>query len=192
MNPIAKLAALTLGASIMTQAAFAAAPDAATDPRIDPQVRAFLAKINKDSSPFWELPQPKPQEILTALQSQTDVDMSGVTTSERTIDQDGRKVKLYVMKPEQMSSNPGVLLFIHGGVWLVGNFAEPSAPAARSRRRLRTGRCVRRIHAAAAGEIPDPAGGMLCGVEVGRRARRRNSARTAAASRLPATRSAAT
>ena len=64
----------------MTQVALAA-PDAATDPRIDPQVRSFLAKINKDSSPFWELPQPKPQEILTGLQEQTPVDMSGVTTS---------------------------------------------------------------------------------------------------------------
>ena len=48
--------------------------------------------------------------------------MSGVTTSERTITQDGRTVKLYIMKPEQMSSNPGVLFFIHGGVWIVGNF----------------------------------------------------------------------
>jgi acetyl esterase len=122
MNRIQKLAALTLGASMMTQAAIAAAPDAATDPRIDPEVRSFLAKINKDSSPFWELPQPKPQEILTGLQSQTVVDMSGVTTTERTISQDGRTVKLYIMKPEQAGSNPGVLLFIHGGVWIVGNF----------------------------------------------------------------------
>jgi acetyl esterase len=122
MNRIQKLAALTLGASIMTQAAIAAAPDAATDPRIDPEVRSFLAKINRDSSPFWELPQPKPQEILTGLQSQTVVDMSGVTTTERTISQDGRTVKLHIMKPEQVGSNPGVLLFIHGGVWIVGNF----------------------------------------------------------------------
>ncbi|WP_426610391.1 alpha/beta hydrolase [Bradyrhizobium sp. McL0616] len=106
----------------MTHAAVAAVPDAATDPRIDPQVRAFLAKINKDSSPFWQLPQPKPQEILSELQSQTTVDMSGVTTTERTISQDGRAVKLYIMKPLQVSGNPGVLFFIHGGVWLVGNF----------------------------------------------------------------------
>jgi acetyl esterase len=106
---------------LMTQTA-SAAPDAATDPRIDPQVRSFLAKINADPSPFWELPQPKPQEILTGLQSQTAVDMSGVTTTERTISQDGRTVKLYIMKPERVSSNPGVVLFIHGGVWIVGNF----------------------------------------------------------------------
>ena len=48
--------------------------------------------------------------------------MSGVTTTEQTINQDGRSVKLYIMKPEQVSGKPGVLLFIHGGVWIVGNF----------------------------------------------------------------------
>jgi acetyl esterase len=121
MNRTAKLAALTIGASLMTQIA-SAAPNAATDPRIDPQIRSFLAKINKDNSPFWELPQPKPQEILTGLQSQTLVDMSGVTTTEKTVTQDGRAVKLYIMTPEHVSGKPGVLLFIHGGVWIVGNF----------------------------------------------------------------------
>jgi acetyl esterase/lipase len=104
----------------MTQAT--AAPDAATDSRIDPKVRSFLTEVNKDPSPFWELPQPKPQEILTSLQNKTPVDMSGVTTVEKTISQDGRTVKLYIMKPEQVSGKPGVLLFIHGGVWIIGNF----------------------------------------------------------------------
>jgi acetyl esterase len=120
MKLIRSIAAFTLGASMMTHAAIA--DEAATDHKIDPQIRSFLAKINKDSSPFWELPQPKPQEILTELQSQTAVDMSGVTTAERSITQDGYTVKLYVMKPVQASSNPGVLFFIHGGVWIVGNF----------------------------------------------------------------------
>src|SRR5262245_51748686 len=62
MNRLPTLAAFALGASLMTHAAVAA-PDAANDPRIDPQIRSFLSQINKDSSPFWELPQPKPQEI---------------------------------------------------------------------------------------------------------------------------------
>ena len=106
----------------MTQLATAQTPNAATDTRIDPQVRSFLAELNKDSSPFWELPQPKPQEILTALQNKTPVDMSGVTTVEKTITQDGRNVKLYIMTPERVSGKPGVLFFIHGGVWIVGNF----------------------------------------------------------------------
>ncbi|MCS0463668.1 MULTISPECIES: alpha/beta hydrolase [Rhizobium] len=105
----------------MTQT-IAMAADANTDPRIDPEIRSFLADINKDSSPFWKLPQPKPQDILTGLQSKTPVDMSGVTTTEKIISQDGRQVKLYIMKPEHLSGKPGVLFFIHGGVWIVGNF----------------------------------------------------------------------
>ncbi|MTD95906.1 alpha/beta hydrolase fold domain-containing protein [Hyphomicrobium sp. xq] len=123
MNRLAKLIAIFLGANMMTQIA-SASPDAATDQRIDPEVRSFLAKINKDSSPFWQLPQPKPQDVITGLQSQTKVDMSGVTVTERTVSQDGHSVKLYIMKPERVTGKPGVLLFIHGGVWIVGNFAN--------------------------------------------------------------------
>jgi acetyl esterase/lipase len=99
-----------------------AATDAATDPHIDPAIRPFLSALNKDPSPFWELPQPKPQEIVSALQAKTPVDMSGVTTTEKTIVQDGISVKLYIMKPAHVTGTPGVLLFIHGGVWIVGNF----------------------------------------------------------------------
>ena len=121
MKFLTSLVTLSLGVSLMIQPV-QAAPNAATDPRIDPQVRAFLQEINKDSSPFWELPQPKPQEILTGLQNKTPVDMSGVNTTEQTITQDGQTVKIYIMKPEQITGKPGVLLFIHGGVWIVGNF----------------------------------------------------------------------
>ena len=101
MKPTLRLSVLIVGALLMTQMTkiAEAAPNAATDPRIDPQVGSFLAEIDKDSSPFWELPQPKPQQILTELQSKTPVDMSGVTTTEQTITQDGRTVKLYIMKP---------------------------------------------------------------------------------------------
>ncbi len=100
----------------------AAPQDPSTDPRIDPQVRAFLTELNKDSSPFWELPQPQPQDILTGLQNKIPVDMSGVTTVEKTITQDGQSAKIYIMTPEHVTGKPGVLFFIHGGVWIVGNF----------------------------------------------------------------------
>src|SRR4029450_3596397 len=115
---------LTGGIIVMTQLNYAtsATPNAATDPRIDPQVRAFLAELNKDSSPFWELPQPKPQEILTGLQNKRPVDMSGVKIIEKTVTQDERTVKLYVMTPQEVKGKPGVLFFVHGGVWIVGNF----------------------------------------------------------------------
>ena len=123
MNSLRRLAAYTLGGMIvMTRLAVAQAPNAAIDPRIDPRTRAFLADLNKDSSPFWELPQPKPQEILTGLQNKTPVNMSGVTTVMKTISQDERTVNLYMMTPRHVTGKPGVLLFIHGGVWIAGNF----------------------------------------------------------------------
>ena len=123
MKKIVRLLSLSLiGVIIPLQTTAAAGLDAAADPRIDPQVRAFLADLNKDSSPFWELPQPKPQEILTGLQNKTLVDMSGVTIAKKTITQGGRTVKLYIMTPQHVAGRPGVLLFIHGGVWIVGNF----------------------------------------------------------------------
>ena len=31
-------------------------------------------------------------------------------------------MKLYIMKPDHVDGTPGVVLFIHGGVWIVGNF----------------------------------------------------------------------
>lgn len=118
-----KTAALSMSAALLMMPAISfAASDPAKDPNIDPKVRAFLDQINKDSSPFWELPQPKPQDIITALQNKTPVDMSGVTVSEKTITEDGYNVKLYIMKPEHEAAKPGVILFIHGGVWIVGNF----------------------------------------------------------------------
>jgi len=122
MKRLARITTLLVGATMMTQSAFAQVADPKTDPNLDPKVRAFLSEVNKDPSPFWELPQPKPQEVLTALQNQTPVDMSGVTTTSRTITQDGRSVKIYIMKAEHAAAKPGVLLFIHGGVWLIGNF----------------------------------------------------------------------
>jgi acetyl esterase len=112
--------ALIIGATVMTQSA--SAEDFKNNTHLDPTVRAFLTELSKNPSPFWELPQPKPQEILTALQNQSPVDMSGVTTTERTITQNSRSVKIYVMKPDRAEANPGVLFFIHGGVWIVGNF----------------------------------------------------------------------
>jgi acetyl esterase len=97
-------------------------PDAANDLRIDHRVRAFLAELNKDSSPFWELPGPQVRAVLTGLQAKTPVDISGISTAEKTISEGGRSVKLYIVKPENVQGTPPVILFIHGGVWIAGNF----------------------------------------------------------------------
>jgi acetyl esterase/lipase len=114
--------ALFIGATIIMSQTAAAAGEVANDLHLDPQVRSFLSALNKDSSPFWELPGPEVRAVLTGLQAQTPVNLSGVTISERAISQNGHSVKLYIVKPEKVTGTLPVLLYIHGGVWIAGNF----------------------------------------------------------------------
>ena len=96
--------------------------DVANDHDIDPSIRAYLIELNRNPSPFWTLPQPGPQDTLTALQKETPVDNSGITVTSVPLTVEGRDVKLYVVKPVHTAAHPGVILFLHGGVWLAGNF----------------------------------------------------------------------
>jgi acetyl esterase len=98
--------------------------DAAHDPAIDRRTRAFLEELNKDSSPFWELPGDEPRRIVTALQDQTPVDLSGIEVGEQQITVDGRTITLYVVRPEGVGGTLPAFMFFHGAVWIAGNFAN--------------------------------------------------------------------
>jgi acetyl esterase len=91
-------------------------------PKSTPRVRTFLADLNKDSSPFWELPGPQVRATLTGIQTKTTVDLSGVTIAENTITENGRNIKLYIVTPEKADGALPVSIFFHGGVWIAGNF----------------------------------------------------------------------
>jgi acetyl esterase len=96
--------------------------DASQDPAIDRRTRAFLKELNKDGSPFWELPGDEPRRIVTALQDQTPVDLSGIEVGAREITVDGRTITLYVVRPEGIAGTLPVFMFFHGAVWIAGNF----------------------------------------------------------------------
>jgi len=103
----------------------AQSPDPSVDPHIDPQVRTFLKGLNaagKGQTPIYKLPGTGPSEALTGLQNQTPVDVSGIEISERTITQDGVSVPLHIVRPAGVAGKLPVIMFYHGGVWLVGNF----------------------------------------------------------------------
>jgi hypothetical protein len=78
--------------------------------------------INKDSGPFWELPGDEPRTIVTGLQNQTPVDLSGIEITERQLRVDGRTITLYVVRPEGIAGTLPVFMFFHGAVWIAGNF----------------------------------------------------------------------
>jgi acetyl esterase len=96
--------------------------DPAEDPAIDRRSRAFLKELNRDSSPFWELPGDEPRKIVTALQNETPVDLSGIEVGERRITVDGRDITLYIVRPEGVTGSLPTFMFFHGAVWIAGNF----------------------------------------------------------------------
>jgi acetyl esterase len=98
--------------------------DPATDPAIDRRSRAFLEDLNKDSTPFWELPGDQPRDIVTALQERTPVDLSGITVEDRRIDAGGRPITIYIVRPAAATGTIPAFMFFHGAVWIAGDFAN--------------------------------------------------------------------
>ncbi len=99
--------------------------DASKDPGIDPAIRPFLKELNaagKNATPLWLLPGKGPSEGLTGLQNKTQVDMSGVDITQRTITEDGVEVPIYIVRPSGAQDILPVIMFFHGGVWIAGNF----------------------------------------------------------------------
>jgi acetyl esterase len=96
--------------------------DPAEDPAIDRRSRAFLKELNRDSSPFWELPGDEPRKIVTALQNETPADLSGIDVGEHQITVDGRDITLYIVRPEGVTGSLPTFMFFHGAVWIAGNF----------------------------------------------------------------------
>jgi acetyl esterase len=97
-------------------------PDAGTDLRIERRVREFLAELNKNPDPFWLLPGDQVRETLSGLQATVPVDLGGVAVEERDIEVDGVTTKIYIQRPAGVTEALPVILFLHGGVWIAGNF----------------------------------------------------------------------
>jgi acetyl esterase len=97
-------------------------PDAGSDPRIERRVREFLTELNKNPEPFWLLPGEQVRATLSGLQATVPVDLSGVDVTEHDIEVDGVRTKIYIQRPAGVTDVLPVILFLHGGVWIAGNF----------------------------------------------------------------------
>lgn len=58
------------------------------------------------------------------LQASIQVDYSGIEESEVDIESSGHRVKLYVLRPENSKGPLPFFLFIHGGGWVLGDYAS--------------------------------------------------------------------
>lgn len=93
------------------------------DPLIFTKVQGFLKALNAgDGKPLEQLSPYDARQVLVGAQKSVTVDYSGIVETERTISQNGYKVKIHITKPIGAKDNAPVFIFIHGGGWVLGDY----------------------------------------------------------------------
>lgn len=98
-------------------------PKAENDPHILTEVRKFLRALNSGTGkPIEQLSPEDARKVLVDAQNSVSFDYSGIEESEQTIEQDGEKVKIHIVKPIGARSGSPVFIYIHGGGWVLGDY----------------------------------------------------------------------
>ena len=98
--------------------------DPAEDPAIQSQTKDFLNTLNSSGgTPMEELSPEEARKVLEGAQKSVEVDISGIDVSEKTIEQDGLSIKLYIVRPTGVEETLPAFMFFHGGGWVLGDFA---------------------------------------------------------------------
>src|SRR5688500_18819739 len=70
------------------------------DPRILKEIRSFLKALNSGTGkPMEQLSPAEARKVLVDAQNSVTVDTSGIEEFEKTIMEDGQKVKIHITKP---------------------------------------------------------------------------------------------
>jgi acetyl esterase/lipase len=97
--------------------------DPALDVAIDHHVRAFLKKLNSGGGkPLEELAPRDARAVLTNLQASVKLDLPPAKVSELSINEDGQKIDLTIVRPAGETKTVPVFMFFHGGGWVLGDF----------------------------------------------------------------------
>lgn len=98
--------------------------DPNTDPAIETRTKAFLKMLNGGGGkPMETMTAGDARKVLEGAQASVKVDLSGIDVTEKTIQQDGLSVRLYVMRPSGKKEALPAFMFYHGGGWVLGDFA---------------------------------------------------------------------
>jgi len=119
-----KTAQSLLAAAILaTLSSVAFATDAAPPVMPDAVTSNFLKALNSSTGPALYTMQPaQARQVLTDAQNSVKVDLSGIEISNKTIEQDGIRVPLTIVRPQGVTGTLPVFMFFHGGGWILGDF----------------------------------------------------------------------
>ncbi|NMH27432.1 alpha/beta hydrolase [Flavobacterium silvaticum] len=96
--------------------------DYATDPNIDKGTKEFLKVLNSGGTPLEKLPVADARKVLEGAQAGVNADVSGIDEQNKTIESDGLKVNLTIVRPAGETRKIPAFLFIHGGGWVLGDY----------------------------------------------------------------------
>ncbi|CDF83551.1 alpha/beta hydrolase domain-containing protein [Pseudomonas knackmussii B13] len=96
---------------------------AAGSPGVEHTTQAFLEALEAGGGKPLETLSPKDaRAVLTGAQASVQVDLSGTSVSEKTIQADGQAIKLTIVRPANTKGTLPVFMFFHGGGWVLGDY----------------------------------------------------------------------
>ncbi|HEY2347435.1 MAG TPA: alpha/beta hydrolase [Puia sp.] len=97
--------------------------DFLADDHLSPRVKEFLKIINAAGGrPVESLPLLAARQVLIDAQKTFNADYSGIEESEKEIESEGFRIKLNLVRPENIKSDLPVFIFVHGGGWVLGDY----------------------------------------------------------------------
>ncbi|WP_442956169.1 alpha/beta hydrolase [Pantoea sp. AS142] len=116
-----KITSALISSSILL--AMSTAGAASNDVHLEHTTQSFVDQLNSgNGKPIEKLSPEEARKVLSGAQSSVKVDLSGVTTSNKTIQVDGKPVELTIVRPDNASGVLPAFMFFHGGGWVLGDF----------------------------------------------------------------------
>src|SRR5260370_40402777 len=93
------------------------------NPKVEHRVREFLKALNSlGGKPIETLTPIEARKVLADVQASVPLELPPCDVEEKTITQDGLKVRLNIARPARGTGVLPAFLFIHGGGWRLGDF----------------------------------------------------------------------
>ena len=97
--------------------------DPAQNPKVEHRIRAFLKALNSSGGkPMETLTPAEARKVLVDAQASVPLQLPACDIEEKTIAQDGLKVRLHIVRPAGSKAVTPAFIFIHGGGWVLGDF----------------------------------------------------------------------
>ncbi|AMO75485.1 alpha/beta hydrolase [Pseudomonas citronellolis] len=96
---------------------------AAGSPGVQHDTQAFLEALQAGGGKPLETLSPKDaRAVLSGAQASVKVDLSGTNVSEKTIQTDGQRIRLTIVRPAGAKGTLPAFMFFHGGGWVLGDY----------------------------------------------------------------------